>query len=67
MKHVWTYNHREGGADVWRGNTASEAEREWVAHVPNGLVAQAMCDWLGVDVAGPLPLEMNPPRLYRRP
>lgn len=68
----WTYNHREGGADVTRfadTDNGPSVGGEWVAHVPNGLVAQAVCNWLTnePDVALSLPLEMNPPRLYARP
>lgn len=64
---VWTYNHAIGGADVWRGHTASPVEREFVANCANGLVAQAMCDWLEAtpDVAS-LPLDMNPYSLVSR-
>jgi hypothetical protein len=61
--HVWTYNHREGGADVYR--KGDDDVMQWVANCANGLVAQAMCTWL--DKADPLPLELNPPRLYRKP
>lgn len=56
--YCWTYNYAEGGADVWRGH----GERRWVARVANGVVAQAMCNWLDVYTAGPLDLTINPPR-----
>lgn len=58
MRHVWTYNYALGGADVWRGD--SEETYKWVARVPNGMVAQAMCNWLAVYTADPLDLTLNP-------
>jgi hypothetical protein len=65
----WSYNHREGGADVYRFTSEQSGpghEGEWVALVANGLVAQAMCNWLASE-ADPLPLNVNPVRIYARP
>lgn len=65
MVFEWTYNHAIGGADVWR---VTDQARGLVANCANGLVAQAMCDWLsGADESvTTLPLGMNPYSLVSR-
>lgn len=64
----WSYNHKDGGADVWRWKRTAygpAAKAEWVGRVANGLVAQSLCTWLDAtpDV-NELDLTLNPVNLY---